>query len=157
MFEDFTAFFIKIDNADPMLLYLDQTPVKYLHTSCIFSPCHGACGMSNSLISSHFTPHKTDVWSGQQQISERQKKTIEVDLPIFNPQMYLFLSSDRLLECFPLAIGSVATHYVVRETTQIYKTMISLDSYISFAATTIKILETKLERFSYVCHVGGAK
>ena len=65
-FEDFTAFYIKIDNADPMLLYLDQTPAKYLHLSCIFSPCHGACGLSNSLISSHgpdsspsFAPHKT--------------------------------------------------------------------------------------------------
>ena len=33
----------KIDNADPMLLYLDQTPAKYLHLSCIFSPGHGAC------------------------------------------------------------------------------------------------------------------
>ena len=39
-FEDFTAFYIKIDNADPMLLSLDQTPAKYLHLSCIFSPCH---------------------------------------------------------------------------------------------------------------------
>ena len=39
-FEDFTAFYIKIDNADPMLLYPDQTPAKYLHLSCIFSPCH---------------------------------------------------------------------------------------------------------------------
>ena len=28
-FEDLTAFYIKIDNADPMLLYLDQTPAKY--------------------------------------------------------------------------------------------------------------------------------
>ena len=35
-FEDFTAFYIKIDNADPMLLYPDQTPAKYLHLSCIF-------------------------------------------------------------------------------------------------------------------------
>ena len=32
---------------------------KYLHLSCIFSPCHGAWGLSNSLISSHFTSHKT--------------------------------------------------------------------------------------------------
>ena len=37
-FEDFTAFYIKIDNADPMLLYLDQTPAKYLHLSCNFLP-----------------------------------------------------------------------------------------------------------------------
>ena len=35
-FEDFTALYIKIDNADPMILYLDQTPAKYLHLSCIF-------------------------------------------------------------------------------------------------------------------------
>ena len=48
-FEDFTAFYIKIDNADPMLLYLDQTPAKYLHLSCIFSPCHGVWGLSKSL------------------------------------------------------------------------------------------------------------
>ena len=39
-YEDFTAFYIKIDNADPMLLYLEQTPAKYLHLSCIFPPCH---------------------------------------------------------------------------------------------------------------------
>ena len=45
-FEDFTAFYIKIGNADSMLLYPDQTPAKYLHLSCIFSPCHGACGFS---------------------------------------------------------------------------------------------------------------
>ena len=33
-FEDYTAFYIKIDNADPMLfLDLDQTPAKYLHLS----------------------------------------------------------------------------------------------------------------------------
>ena len=33
-FEDYTAFYIKIDNADPMLLLdLDQTPAKYLHLS----------------------------------------------------------------------------------------------------------------------------
>ena len=33
-FEDNTAFYIKIDNADPMLLLdLDQTPAKYLHLS----------------------------------------------------------------------------------------------------------------------------
>ena len=37
-FEDFTAFYIKIDNADRMLLYPDQTPAKYLHLSCIFLP-----------------------------------------------------------------------------------------------------------------------
>ena len=37
-FEDFTAFYIKIDNADPMLSYPDQTPAKYLHLSCIFLP-----------------------------------------------------------------------------------------------------------------------
>ena len=45
-FDDFTAYYIKIDNADPMLLYLDQTPAKYLHLSCTFSPCHGACSCS---------------------------------------------------------------------------------------------------------------
>ena len=33
-FEDCMAFYIKIDNADPMLLLdLDQTPAKYLHLS----------------------------------------------------------------------------------------------------------------------------
>ena len=32
-FEDCTAFYIKMDNADPMILYLDQTPAKYLHLS----------------------------------------------------------------------------------------------------------------------------
>ena len=37
-FEDFTAFYIKIDNADLMLLYPDQTPAKYVHLSCIFLP-----------------------------------------------------------------------------------------------------------------------
>ena len=64
-FEDFTAFYIKIDklNADPMLLYPDQTPAKYLHLSCILSPCRQwrlrLVTLSNSLISSHFTPHKT--------------------------------------------------------------------------------------------------
>ena len=60
-FEDFTAFYINIDNADPMLLYLDQTPAKYLHLSCIFTTCHGACGLSNSLSHSspYFAPHKT--------------------------------------------------------------------------------------------------
>ena len=47
-FEDFTAFYIKIDNADPLLLYPDQTPAKYLHLSCIFSlrvpvMAHAAC------------------------------------------------------------------------------------------------------------------
>ena len=52
-FEDFTAFYITIDNADPMLVYLDQTPAKYLHPSCIFS----SCGLSNSLISSHIKVH----------------------------------------------------------------------------------------------------
>ena len=40
-----------------MLLYLDQTPAKDLHLSCIFSPCHGACAMPNSLISSHIQVH----------------------------------------------------------------------------------------------------
>ena len=38
-FEDCTAFYIKIDNADPMLLLdLDQTPAKYLHLSRSCSP-----------------------------------------------------------------------------------------------------------------------
>ena len=38
-FEDCTAFYIKIDNADPMLLLdLDQTPAKYLHLSGSCSP-----------------------------------------------------------------------------------------------------------------------
>ena len=68
-FEDFTAFYIKIDNADPMLLYPDQTPAKYLHLSCIFLPVMAlapSCGLSDSLISSHvpdsspsFAPRKT--------------------------------------------------------------------------------------------------
>ena len=56
----------------------------------------------------------------------------------------LFFVSARLLECLPLAIRQ---HYVVGETTQIYKTMISLDSYIYFASTNIKTLETKLLTF----------
>ena len=64
-FEGFAAFYIKIDNADPMLLYLDQTPAKYLHLSCIFSRCHGTCSLSNSLTSHipdsspSFAPRKT--------------------------------------------------------------------------------------------------
>ena len=38
-FEDCTAFYIKIDNADPMWLFdLDQTPAKYLHLSRSCSP-----------------------------------------------------------------------------------------------------------------------
>ena len=41
------------------------------------------------------------------------KKSTELD----HPQMFLFLSSDRLLECFPLAISC---NYVVRETTHIF-------------------------------------
>ena len=95
-FEDFTALYIKIDIAVPILLYLDQTPAKYLHLSCTFSPCHGACGLSNSLISSHIPVHlllltkpssfcvtntfqshsqAVAVWSGKQ-----AKKRTEMDL-----------------------------------------------------------------------------
>ena len=37
-----------------------------------------------------------------------------------------------------LSLGFKLQYYVVRETTQIYKTMISLDSHISFASTNIK-------------------
>ena len=37
--EDCSAFYIKIDNVDPMLLFdLDQTPAKYLHLSRSCSP-----------------------------------------------------------------------------------------------------------------------
>ena len=37
-----------------------------------------------------------------------------------------------------LSLGYKLQHYVVRETTAIYKTMISLDGYISFASTDIR-------------------
>ena len=44
--------------------------------------------------------------------------------------MFFFVSGRHL--------GYKLQHYVVRETTHIYKTMISLDSYISFASTNIR-------------------
>ena len=47
---------------------------------------------------------------------------------MFNPQM--FRRAFRVI-----SLGYKLQHYVVREKTQIYKTMISLDSYISFAST----------------------
>ena len=56
------------------------------------------------------------------------KKTTEIDLDV---QMFFFLSATGFKSAFPWLH---LQHYVVRETTQIYKTMIALDSYISFAS-----------------------
>ena len=127
-----------------MLLNLDQTPAKYFHLSCIFSPCHGASGLSNSLISSKIQvhPHKTILILCDKHISvnfscyccliwqatdkRMANKRDWKGSTMFN--IFVFVS-DMLLECYPLAIK--LQHYVVMETTQIYKTMISLDSYIS--------------------------
>ena len=50
-FEDFTVFYVKIDNADPMLLYPDQTPAKYLHLSCILLPVNSVMALALVRIS----------------------------------------------------------------------------------------------------------
>ena len=56
-FKDFTAIYINIDNADPMLLYLDQTPAKYLHLSCNFSPSVPVMVLVYCPFSSHIQVH----------------------------------------------------------------------------------------------------
>ena len=127
-FEDCTAFYIKIDNADPMLLLdLDQTPAKYLHLrrSCSpafldlfqFSDLH-----SNNpfLVTSPFSLCLTNTFQSISQAiadplaKKWTSKWLKNEQNVFQFPATFHLC--RLLECFPLA---PLQHYVVRETTQI--------------------------------------
>ena len=59
-FEDFMAFYIRNDNADPTILYLDQKLAKYLHLSCIFLPVMALVHFSDLFtFSPFFAPYKT--------------------------------------------------------------------------------------------------
>ena len=58
------------------------------------------------------------------------KKRPKMDLTMFNFFCFCQLQAIRVIY-----LGYKLQHYVVSETTQIYKTMISLDSHISFAST----------------------
>ena len=57
-FEDCMAFYIKIDNADPMLLLdLDQTPAKYLHLSRVVDLFQFSISTQTILFSSQVQSH----------------------------------------------------------------------------------------------------
>ena len=101
----FTAFFIKIDNADPMLLYLGQTPAKYLHLCCIFSLSVQVMVLVHSLLKpSSFCVTNTfqsisqaiAVWSGKQQTGEWLKMT-KMDLPCSRCFCFCQLHAFRVL------------------------------------------------------------
>ena len=125
-FEDCTAFYIKIDNADPMLLLdLDQTPAKYLHLSRSCSPAF----LDLFQFSIPFlvtSPSSLCLINTFQSISQAiadplaKKRTSEWlkknEQKVFQFQFPATFHFCRLLECFPLA---TLQHYVVRETTQI--------------------------------------
>ena len=114
--EDCTAFYIKIDNADPMLLDLDQTPAKYLHLSrsCFptfldqfkFSDLHS----NNTFLVT--SPSSLCLTNTFQSISlaiadllakKRTSEWLKNEQNVFQFQFPATFYFCRLLECFPLA------------------------------------------------------
>ena len=129
-FEDCTAFYIKIDSADSMLLLdLDQTPAKYLHLSRGCSPTFLDLFQFSDLHSNNpflvTSPSSLCLTNTFQSITQaiadplamkRTSEWLKNEQNVFQFQFPAKFYFCRLLECFPLA---PLQHYVVRETTKI--------------------------------------
>ena len=128
-FEDCTAFYIKIDNADPMLLLdLDQTPAKYLHLSrsCShafldlfqFSDLHSnnpfhVTSPSSLCLTNTFQSISQAIADPLEKETDQRMAKKKNEQNVFQFQFPATFHFCRLLECFPLA---PLQHYVVRET-----------------------------------------